>query len=214
MGAILVLTLQNRVDPFGMIHAVPQRGTMMGNRGGRIHDPASKMLNRRFASKRWIACVCAFKGRQRQVMGHSYTELFFLDEVTAFAAGHRPCAECRRADFNRFMEHWRGAFQICGKFGVDAVDEVMHRERCVSGGVREYPASKALAVYPDGVDICVAQSAYALRGAMALPWSFSGYGEPVSLNSLQGAPRLLTPPSIVKVFQNGYRPVWHSSAGG
>jgi hypothetical protein len=207
------LPLQNRVDPFGNIHAVPQRGTMMGNRGGRIHNPATKTLNRRYASRRWIACVCAFRGRQREVMGHSYTELFFLDEVTAFAAGHRPCAECRRADFNRFMDHWRDAFQISGKLGVDAADEVLHRERCVSGSKGEYTDAKTVMVFPDGVNICVDKSAYALRGAMALPWSFSGYGEPVPVSTLKDPLRLLTPPSIVKVFQSGYSPSWHSTAG-
>jgi hypothetical protein len=207
------MPLQNRVDPFGHIHAAPERGTMMGNRGGRIHDPATKTLNRRFASRRWIACVCEFRGRQRDLMGNSYTELFFLDEVTAFAAGHRPCAECRRADFNRFMDHWRDAFQISGKISVDAVDEVLHRERCVSGSEWEYTNAKTVTVYPDGVDICTDQSVYALRGGKALQWSFSGYGEPVAVSTLKGLLRLLTPPSIVKVFQSGYSPGWHSSAG-
>jgi hypothetical protein len=207
------MPLQNRVDPFGEIHAVPERGTMMGNRGGRIHDPATKTLNRRFASRRWIACVCAFRGRQRDVMGNSYTELFFLDEVTAFAAGHRPCAECRRADFNRFMAHWRDAFQISGKFSVDAVDSVLHRERCISGSEGEHLDADAVMDSPDGVTICVGRLAYALRAGVALPWSFSGYGKPLLAATLKGPFRLLTPPSIVKIFQSGYSPGWHSSAG-
>jgi hypothetical protein len=207
------LALQNRVDPFGVIHAVTERGTMMGNRGGRIHDPATKTLNRRYASKRWIACVCAFRGRKRHVMGNSYTELFFLDEVTAFAAGHRPCAECRRADFNRFMDCWREAFNIPGKLKVDAVDEVLHRERCVWGAGWEQVDLKTVTDCPEGGCVSTNDSAYALRGGMALPWNFSGYDDPVSLSSLQGPLQLLTPPSIVKVFQNGYKPLWHSSAG-
>jgi hypothetical protein len=207
------LSLQNRVDPFGLIHSVPERGAMMGNRGGRIHDPATKRINRRYASKRWIACVCEFRGRQREVMGDSYTELFFLDEVTAFAAGHRPCAECRRADFKRFMECWRKAFKLSGKFSVDAVDEVLHRERCVSSTLQEAIDALAVMDCPDGVSICAGKSALALRRGKALPWSFSGYGKPVPASGLKSGLRLLTPPSIVKVFQSGYSPDWHSSAG-
>jgi hypothetical protein len=185
----------------------------MGNRGGRIHDPATETLNRRFASKRWIACVCEFRGRHREVMGNSYTELFFLDEVTAFAAGHRPCAECRRADFNRFMARWRDAFQISGKLSVDAADEVLHRERCVSGSEREYLDAASVIDSPNGVNICAAGLSYALRDGVALPWSFSGYGKPIQVSTLKGPFRLLTPSSIVKVFQSGYSPGWHSSAG-
>jgi hypothetical protein len=207
------LPLQNRVDPFGVIRAVPERGTMMGNRGGRIHDPETKTLYRRYASRRWIACVCEFRGRHREVMGKSYTELFFLDEVTAFAAGHRPCAECRRADFNRFMECWRQAFKISNKFSVDAVDEVLHRERCVSGTLREEIDVLAVVDCPDGVIICAGKSAFALRRGKALQWGFSGYGEPAPVSSLKGPLKLLTPPSIVKAFQSGYSPQWHSSAG-
>ncbi len=133
MGAFLSMPLQNRVDPFGNIHAVAARGTMMGNRGGRIHDPAAQTLNRRYASKRWICCVCEFKDRKLEVMGRGYTQLFFLDEVTAFAAGHRPCAECRRADFVRFTEAWREAFGVTLRRIADEMDVVLHGERCVSG---------------------------------------------------------------------------------
>ena len=91
------MSLQNRVDPFGDIHANPARGLFMGNRGGKIHDPATKtLLKRKFASRQWIICLTAFKGRKRLLMGNGYTELFFLDDVTALSAGHRPCAELRR----------------------------------------------------------------------------------------------------------------------
>jgi len=96
--------LQNRVTPFGTLVADAARGEMFGNRGGRIHDPATRRLTgRRWASKAWICCVLSFKGRQRSVWGQSYTELFFCDEVTALAAGHRPCFECRRRDALAFQ---------------------------------------------------------------------------------------------------------------
>ena len=96
------MPLQNRVDPWGELHAVAARGTMMGNRGGRIHDEHRSLGARRWTSRRWICCELAFKGWWRPVMGRGYTELFFLDEVTALAAGHRPCFECRRAEAKAF----------------------------------------------------------------------------------------------------------------
>ena len=99
------MPLQNRVTPFGEIVAVPERGTLMGNRGV-LHDDAGRIV-RSYQVRRWIACRTAFRGRHRLLMQpHSWTELFFLDEATAFAAGHRPCAECRHADYQRFKEAW------------------------------------------------------------------------------------------------------------
>ena len=102
------MPLQNRVDPFGELFATPARGTLfMGNRGGRIHTDERTLTTRRWASRQWICCVLDFKGRQRDVWGRYYTELFFLDEVTALAAGHRPCFECRRKDAEDFADAWR-----------------------------------------------------------------------------------------------------------
>ncbi|HEY6026440.1 MAG TPA: hypothetical protein VIV09_06025, partial [Pseudolabrys sp.] len=96
------MTLPNRVSPLGELFATPARGTLMGNRGGRIHTDDKRLTTRRWASRQWICCVLQFKNRQRDVWGRYYTELFFLDEVTAFAAGHRPCFECRRRDAEHF----------------------------------------------------------------------------------------------------------------
>ena len=93
--------LQNRVDPFGKICAIPARGALMGNRGGRLHTPEQRVV-RSWVSRRWITCRLTFRDRRRHVMGDSYTELFFMDEATALAAGHRPCFECRRADAKAF----------------------------------------------------------------------------------------------------------------
>jgi hypothetical protein len=207
------MPLQNRVDPFETIHAVAARGTMMGNRGGRIHDPATQRLNRRYATKRWICCVCEFRGRQRKVMGRHYTELFFLDEVTAFAAGHRPCAECRRADFLRFTEAWRQAFGVTARRIADAMDAVLHKERCVSGDGAGLISNQEVRMLPDGAMISSSADAFAIAGGAARKWAFEGYSRPVATSSLQGELRLLTPPSIVKVFNTGYRPVFHPSAG-
>ena len=96
------MPLASRVDPFGNLFASPARGLLMGNRGGRIHEDERRLGRRRWASRAWICCRLDFKGRRRRVWGDSYTELFFLDEVTALAAGHRPCFECRRRDAEAF----------------------------------------------------------------------------------------------------------------
>ncbi len=113
------MPLQNRVDPWGELVAVSARGLLMGNRGGRIHDSEQKLGHRRWASRRWIACEMSFKGRRRTIWGDSYTELFFLDEVTALAAGHRPCFECRRTEAKAF---------VAGR-PLDAFDRQLHAER-------------------------------------------------------------------------------------
>ena len=116
--------LQNRVDPFGELWATPERGRLMGNRGGRFHDEAQRIGRRRWASKQWIACVCEFKGRRREVFGRGYTELFFRDEPTALAAGHRPCFECRRAEAQAFQAAFPGVAPR-----APAMDARLHAER-------------------------------------------------------------------------------------
>src|SRR5947208_596093 len=100
------MPLQNRVDPFGALISTPARGRLFGNRGGRFHRDDRTLGRRRFVSRQWICCVLAFKNRHRAVWGRGYTELFFLDEVTALAAGHRPCFECRRAAATAFAAAW------------------------------------------------------------------------------------------------------------
>ena len=123
------MPLQNRVTPTGEIIATPHRGLFTGNRGI-IHDPATRtLLARRWANKAWLTCLCEFKGRRREVMGgRSWTELFFLDEATAFAAGHRPCFFCRRDDANRFRAAWEQGNGVTNVLARD-IDAVLHRER-------------------------------------------------------------------------------------
>jgi hypothetical protein len=212
MRANLTMPLQNRVDPFGTIHAVPARGTMMGNRGGRMHDPATQTISRRYASRRWICCVREFKDRKLEVMGRGYTQLFFLDEVTAFAAGHRPCAECRRADFLRFTDGWRQAFGVTARRIADEMDAALHGERCVSGADALTISKEEVKQLPKGAMISSGSDAFAIVNGAARKWAFDGYSKPVALSSLLGEFRLLTPPSIVKVFRSGYRPAFHPSA--
>ena len=138
--------LQNRMTPEGDIIAVPARGTMMGNRGGAFHDADQKLGRRHWVSRQWICCVLQFRGRHRQVMRPGrYTELFFLDEVTALAAGHRPCFECRRAAALDFASRWSGVRGLPDRAGAAAMDAVLHEERLAADrrGKRTYVASCA-----------------------------------------------------------------------
>src|SRR5947209_1601664 len=141
--------LQNRVTPLGDIIATPHRGMFTGNRGI-IHDPATKTLTRRWASRAWLTCLCEYKGRRRVVMaGRSWTELFFLDEATAFAAGHRPCFFCRRDDANRFRAAWQKGNRLATVSARD-IDTVLHNERLVAGRKRLHPLAKSVERLPDG----------------------------------------------------------------
>jgi hypothetical protein len=193
--------LQNRVDPFGVFHAVPARGAMMGNRGGRLHRDDRTLGSRRWTNKRWIVCVCAFKGRWREVWGRGYTELFFLDEPTALAAGHRPCFECRREAAKAFL----AAFPDSAGFGADAMDEVLHRERLADGRKRVWRSR--LGALPDGAMIVWGGGAHALQDGKPAPWSFEGYGAPLTLPP-ETEVDVLTPPSTVAALAAGYRPQW------
>jgi hypothetical protein len=183
--------LQNRVTPFGEIVADPARGAMFGNRGGCLHDGEKRLGRRRWASRAWICCVLEFKGRRRALMQpNRYTELFFLDEATAFAAGHRPCFECRRADALRF----RDAF---GARRADEMDRPLHGERL--GPKPEV----AISELPEGAMVARDGAAWLVwRGALRR-WSFTGYRE---ARPLDGRATLLTPRSTVAAFRRGYRP--------
>jgi hypothetical protein len=192
--------LRNRLDPFGEFCAVADRGALMGNRGGRLHRDDQTLSGRRWASKRWIVCVCAFKNRRRSVWGASYSELFFLDEPTALAAGHRPCFECRRGAAKAFQAAFPGA-----ALAADQMDEVLHDERL--DGRRKRLWRARLGSLPDGAMIARRGSAYAVRGATLLPWSFAGYGAPQALEPGVEAD-VLTPPSTVAALARLYRPLW------
>ncbi len=192
--------LQNRVDPFGEFHAVADRGTLMGNRGGRLHRDDRSLSARRWTSRRWIICLCEFKGRRREVWGKGYTHLFFLDEPTALAAGHRPCFECRRPAAKAFLAAFPGAPR-----GADAMDEALDRERRDKKARRLWRAR--LGDLPDGAMIARDGRAHALRAGALLPWSFAGYGAPAALDP-GAAADVLTPPSTVAALARGYRPLW------
>jgi hypothetical protein len=200
------MPLQSRVSAFGELFATPARGTLMGNRGGRLHDDKKKLGNRRWTSKQWICCKLEFNNRHRTVWGDGYTELFFLDEVTAFAAGHRPCFECRRKDAERFALLFAGKKK---RASAPAMDAVLHVERLV--GVAKRAHVRELDTLPDGAMIALVDEAYAVRGRHLLQWTPAGYKE--SIPRRRGVEAdVLTPPSILAVLKRGYTPLWHPSA--
>ncbi len=203
------MPLQNRVDPFGELFATPSRGLFLGNRGGRFHTDDRKLTRRRWSSRQWICCVLDFKNRQRDVWGRYYTELFFADEVTALAAGHRPCFECRRKDAERFAELWRKAFKLASRPHADVMDRMLHAERLNGRAKRLH--YRNIDGLPDGAFVVLEEGAWAVRGLTLLRWTPGGYDTRKRRPS--GAMvDVLTPPAIVGVLAAGYRPDWHPSA--
>jgi len=202
--------LQNRVTPFGEIIATPARGTLMGNRGI-IHDPVSrKLLTRRWQHQAWVCCVLDFKNHQHPIMGVSaYTELFFLDEATALAAGHRPCAYCRRTAFNVFKQVWSVA---TGDQEPRAphIDRQLHSER-VTRRREKVTFTERLAELPVGTFVVHNGHPHLLNGSRLLPWQASGYRESIRVANSTRV-HVLTPYSTVAVLRAGYNPLLHPSS--
>lgn len=198
------MPLQNRVTPFGEIVVPPPgtaaRGDFFGNRGC-LHDDAGR-IRRAWRSRAWITCLLTFKGRHRALLQPGrYTELFFLDEATAFAAGHRPCGECRWHDYQRFRAHWPA---LAGR-PVDAVDAVLQAERLD----RAPRGPTATALLPDGTIVARQETpgrALLKWGAALHPWSHDGYGPAEATPERVVA---LTPPALIAVLARGYRLALH-----
>ncbi len=192
------MPLQNRVDPVGELFRTQARGTMMGNRGGVIHN-RDREITRHFRSRRWITCVLEFRERHRIVMSERrYTELFFLDEAVAFAAGHRPCAECRRERFNAFKEAWRRSRGQATLPFADEMDLELHPARIGNRGEKvTYEAD--LGSLPDGCFVRHEQRAYLVQDGALLLWTPEGYPQRhVAHRSL--ITTVLTPKPIVECF--------------
>jgi hypothetical protein len=203
------MPLQNRVDPFGELSATKARGTLFGNRGGRFHTDDKTLTKRRWASRQWICCVLDFKGRQRDVWGRYYTELFFLDEVTALAAGHRPCFECRRIEAVAFAEAWAQAGGLRERPSAPEMDDVLHAERLDGRAKRTH--RRKLDDLPDGAMIALDDEAYAVRGNALLHWTPQGYD--THKRRQHGiVVDVLTPPAMLDALKAGYAPRWHPSA--
>jgi hypothetical protein len=203
------MPLQNRVLPTGEILAIPDRGMFVGNRGI-IHNSATKtLLRKRWSTDAWLTCVLEFRGRRRKVMQRqSWTELFFLDEATSFAAGHRPCFYCRREDANRFRAAWEKGNRT-GEVLAPDMDAVLHRERFASGK-RLHPLPRALEKLPDGTMVQAGEESFLIAQGRAVLWSPSGYR---AVKGAIGDAKLLTPPSTVRALTAGYRVVLHPSVG-
>jgi len=198
--------LQNRVTPFGEIVAIDQRGMFMGNRGI-IHDPATRtLLTRRWTNKAWIICACEFRGARRKVMSrNSWTELFFLDEATALAAGHRPCYYCRRTAALEFAAAWARAHHLPRVRATD-IDTCLHEQRLQGRGQRIHPLPAAPAELPDGAMVVSSGEAYVMAAGRAFRWCEIGYAAPITLRRADG---LLTPPSTVATLRAGFRCTLH-----
>jgi len=196
--------LQNRVTPLGELIAHPARGLVYGNRGC-LHDDHGR-IRRRWATKRWISCRLEFRRRHREPLMQpgKYTELFFLDEATAFAAGHRPCALCRREDYVRFGELWAELHP--GAAGADAIDARLHQER-LSG-----PYDAASHQLADGSFVLEGDEPWLVLGESLLRWTPAGYAE---RQPRPAQTRAITPPSLVHVLRrrwDGVVPLFHPSA--
>ena len=200
------MTLQNRVTPFGDIVAIPQRGMFTGNRGI-IHDPATKtLLRKRWSSKAWIICTCSYKDVRRDVMStRSWTELFFLDEAVALAAGHRPCFACRRESANAFRSAWSAAKRIDNP-AAPSIDETLHRERLRVGRKRIHPLGMPIDALPDGAVVAIDGEPFTLASGRAFRWTENGYAQPKKIKKADG---LLTPPSTIQTIMAGYIPALH-----
>jgi hypothetical protein len=207
---------QNRVTPFGELIATPERGTLMGNRGV-LHNPVGH-VKRAWLVKRWLVCVLEFRGRKRTVMTpNRYTELFFLDEATALAAGHRPCAECRHQRFLAFCNAWKKTH--AGSNGSQRptaaeIDNLLHAER-VAPDRSKRSFRGALDKLPDGVFVTLGareEQAYLVWGGSLFAWSPRGYRGRRARSKGKDV-RVLTPPSTVAAIRAGYVPEIHASAG-
>jgi hypothetical protein len=198
--------LQNRVTPFGEIVAIPQRGMFTGNRGI-IHDPATKrLLRKRWSSTTWLICSCEYKGRGRDVMGRrAWTELFFLDEATALAAGHRPCFLCRRDAAEAFRSAW-GRSTGASEPGAGDIDRTLHHERQSRGHKRIHAVPGPISDLPDGVVVVLDGAAYTISAMQAFRWTENGYEPPRQIARADG---VLTPPSTLNALRAGYAPVLH-----
>lgn len=202
------MPLRNRVTPLGELVAVPERGLLYGNRG-RLHDDHGE-IRREWQVSRWISCRLEFRGRRRAggpMPPGRYTGLFFLDDATAFAAGHRPCAECRNADYRSFL-------RLAGAAGAEELDRRLHAERLGSDVAGRRLHDGRLEELPDGAFVLLEGAPYLVLGDALLRWSAGGYAEPRA--RMRGRAAVITPPTTLAVLEAGWtgsEPLVRPSAG-
>lgn len=198
--------MQNRVNPFGEIIETTARGLWMGNRG-LIHNLNREILLP-FKLKAWITCKLEFKGRRRKIMAPGlYTELFFMDEATAFAAGHRPCFECRRVDYNKFKTAWlkgNPEYKFTDKTSIHYIDDILHDERMNKDGLKKTHTENNSNL-PDGTFVLAGNEPYLIFNKKMHLWTPSGYTKEKLFTS-SGKSNVLTPASVVNAFRAGYIP--------
>jgi hypothetical protein len=198
------MALQNRVTPLSELVADPARGLVYGNRGC-LHDETGR-IRRRYAVKRWLACRLEFRGWQRGplLQPGRFTELFVLDEATAFAAGHRPCALCRREDYRRLVAIWRELHD--GPFDADAIDAQLHRERVDPATRGQRHRVARIDDLPDGAFVLQEGAPWLVLGAELLRWTAAGYVAREPRPERRQAV-LITPPSLVALLRTGWQPL-------
>jgi hypothetical protein len=202
---------QNRVTPLGDLIAVPQRGEMFGNRGI-LHDSQQRIV-RYSQGRRWLVCRLEFHNRHRTIMRPgSYTELFFLDEATALAAGHRPCAECRHQEYQEFRRCWVATHhEPSGTLpSADWIDAELHRDRLLAPGVRK-TYQDDIAALADGIFIVYGSEAWLLWRLALIRWTPGGYDER-RVRPSRGSVTVLTPRATARAIAAGYTPLVHPSA--
>jgi hypothetical protein len=183
----------------------------MGNRGGVLHNDSREIV-RQYAGRRWIACLLEFKGRRRTVMSpNRYTELFFLDEAVALAAGHRPCAECRRDRFNSFKASWKRSKGLseASPLRADSMDLELHEAR-IDRRREKVTYEALLNSLPDGCFVRIADASYLVWRGSIFRWTAAGYDAKLS-QSCDKTVEVLTPAPIVRCLTNGYLPNVHGS---
>jgi len=198
------MPLQNRVTPLGEIIADPARGLVYANRGC-LHDENGR-IRRRWNGRRWLACRLQFRGWHRGPLMQPgrFTELFFLDEATALAAGHRPCALCRREDYNRLRSLWGELHP--GQAGADAIDVQLHGERITPGGRQQRHHDGRYDDLPDGAYVLHDGAPHLVRGAHLLRWTPAGYTVPLQRPD-SGWVEVITPPSLLALLRMKWEPV-------
>jgi hypothetical protein len=201
------MPFQNRVTPLGELIATPERGLVYGNRG-RLHDERAA-IRRQWQLKRWISCRLEFRGRNRAggpMAPGRYTGLFFLDDATALAAGHRPCAECRNADYRSFLG-------LAGAPGADELDRRLHVERLGDGLAGRRLHARQTRELPDGAFVLIDDEPWLVRGTALLRWTAGGYTE--RRRRPRGRTDVVTPPTSLRVLEAGWEggvPLFHQSS--
>ncbi|CAG9165210.1 hypothetical protein LMG23992_00354 [Cupriavidus laharis] len=204
------MSLPNGVLPTGEIQSICPSAGWLGNRGA-LHD-ANGIIVRPWQRKAWVTCLLSYKGRNRKPLMQPgrYTELFFLDEATALAAGHRPCGECRRDDYNNFKRAWVLGNKRPNNTTIADIDFAMHAER--TRAEEDHTRMREVRTLPSGVLVLWGGTPHLWSGSFLLKWTPAGYAAADAGWLMTSDVRLITPPSVVQALGAGYVARVHESA--